>query len=121
MVHRRDRRRRRNRGRNVRRIAAGAFVFALTLSIARVSGAEDRLPSLATQVHSIFQIKCVECHGADLARPKGKFGYVLDLPRVSANPKMIVPGNPLKSELYQMVWRNEMPDPKGESPPLTLE
>jgi uncharacterized membrane protein/mono/diheme cytochrome c family protein len=105
----------------VRRIVAGAFAFALTLFIARVSGAEDQLPSLATQVHAIFQIKCVECHGADRAHPKGKFGYVLDLPRVSANPKMIVPGNPLKSELYQMVWRNEMPDPKGESPPLTLE
>jgi uncharacterized membrane protein len=84
-------------------------------------GAEDQLPSLATQVHTIFQAKCVECHGADLAHPKGKFGYVLDLPRVAANPKMILPGNPLKSELYQMVWHNEMPDPKGDSPPLTLE
>jgi uncharacterized membrane protein len=106
----------------VRRVVAGALALALTLSlIARESDAGDQLPSLATQVHAIFQVKCVECHAADLAHPKGKFGYVLDLPRVAANPKMIVPGNPLKSELYQMVWHNEMPDPKGDSTPLTLE
>ena len=113
--------RRLNRGSNVRDVIAGALALALTLLIACVSDAEDQLPSLAAQVHVIFQTKCVECHGADLARPKGKFGYVLDLPRVSANPKMVVPGNPAKSELYQMVWRNEMPDPKGDSPPLTPE
>jgi uncharacterized membrane protein/mono/diheme cytochrome c family protein len=104
----------------VRRVVAGTLVLTLWL-IARASDAGDQLPSLATQVHAIFQVKCVECHAADLAHPKGKFGYVLDLPRVAANPKMIVPGNPLKSELYQLVWHNEMPDPKGDSPPLTLE
>jgi len=76
-------------------------------------------PPLATQVHAIFQVKCVECHAADLPRPKGKFGYVLDLARVAANPKMIVPGKPAKSELYQMLVHDEMPDPKGDSSPLT--
>jgi uncharacterized membrane protein/mono/diheme cytochrome c family protein len=105
----------------VSRAVAGALAVALTLWIARASDAEDQLPSLATQVHAIFQAKCVECHAADLAHPKGKFGYVLDLPRVAANPKMIVPGDPSKSELFQMVWHNEMPDPKGDSPPLTAE
>lgn len=110
---------RRLRGRNVSRILARAFVLALLLSTAGAWGAEDQLPSLATQVHAIFQTKCVECHAADLARPKGKFGYVLDLARVAANPKMIVPGKPAQSELYQMVRHNEMPNPKGNSPPLT--
>jgi uncharacterized membrane protein/mono/diheme cytochrome c family protein len=105
----------------VRHVVAGALALALTPLIGPSSSAEGQLPSLATQVHAIFQAKCVECHAADLAHPKGKFGYVLDLPRVVANPKMIVPGNPAKSELYQMVWDNEMPDPKGDSPPLTAE
>ena len=76
---------------------------------------------LATQVHAIFQVKCVECHGPDLLRPKKRFGYVLDLARVAANPKMIVPGKPAQSELYQMLVHNEMPDLKGDSPPLTRE
>ena len=110
---------RRLQGSNVSRIPARAFVLALILSSSRAWGTEDPLPSLATQVHAIFQTKCVECHAADLTRPKGKFGYVLDLARVAANPKMIVPKNPAKSELYQMVLHNEMPNPKGHSPPLT--
>jgi uncharacterized membrane protein/mono/diheme cytochrome c family protein len=97
------------------------LALALILSTRGAWGADYPPPSLATQVHAVFQARCVECHGPDVARPKGKFGYVLDLARVAANPKMIVPGNPLKSELYQMVWHNEMPDPKGSSPPLTDE
>lgn len=94
--------------------------LALILLAPLAHGAEDQPPSLATQVHAIFQAKCVECHAPDLAKPKGKFGYVLDLARVAANPKMIVPGKPMQSELYQMVLHNEMPDPKGSSPPLTI-
>src|SRR5580658_6580887 len=106
---------------DVSRIAAKVLTLALILSIRGAWGADYPPPSLATQVHAIFQTKCVECHGPDFAHPKGKFGYVLDLARVAANPKMIAPGNPLKSDLYQMVWDNEMPDPKGSSPPLTQE
>jgi uncharacterized membrane protein len=56
-----------------------------------------------------------------VARPRAKFGYVLDLARVAANPKMIVPGNPAKSELYQTVFHNEMPPAKESLPPLTVE
>jgi uncharacterized membrane protein len=101
----------------VRHSVTGALILVLIFLSPRVRG---EAPSLATQVHTIFQAKCVECHAADLPRPKGKFGYVLDLARVAANPKMIVPGKPAKSELYQMLVHNEMPDPKGNSPPLTL-
>jgi uncharacterized membrane protein len=105
----------------VRRVGGRVFALILILLARGASGADEPLPSLATQVHAIFQAKCVECHGPDVARPKGKFGYVLDLARVAANPKMVTPRNPLKSDLYQMVWDNEMPDPKGSSPPLTDE
>ena len=79
------------------------------------------VPALASQVHALFQARCTQCHGPDVARPKAKFGYVLDLTRVAANPKMIVPGNPAKSELYQMVFHNEMPPAKENLPPLTVE
>jgi len=101
----------------VRHSVTGALILVLISLSPRVRGGA---PSLATQVHTIFQAKCVECHAADLPRPKGKFGYVLDLARVAANPKMIAPGKPAKSELYQMLVHDEMPDPKGNSPPLTL-
>jgi mono/diheme cytochrome c family protein len=105
----------------VRRGVAGALALALILSTPRAWEADNRSldepPSLATQVHAIFQARCVECHGSDLPRPKGKFGYVLDLARVAANPKMIVPDKSAQSEFYQMLVHNEMPDPKGIVPP----
>ena len=109
----------------MRRGVAGALALALILSSPLAGRADNHLldepPSLATQVHAIFQVKCVECHGSDLPRPKGKFGYVLDLARVAANPKMIAPSKPEQSEFYQMLVHNEMPDPKGSSPPLTRD
>jgi uncharacterized membrane protein/mono/diheme cytochrome c family protein len=76
---------------------------------------------LASHVRAIFQARCEECHGANLARPKGKFGYVLDLARIAANPKMVIPGMPAQSEIYQTVLHNEMPPPKSQRPPLTPE
>jgi uncharacterized membrane protein len=116
----------------VKLIAAKALVPPLVLLIGGVwfavaevpplpSVPSSSVPALATQVHTIFQARCTECHGADLARPKGKFGYVLDLARVAANPKMVVPGNPTKSDLYQTVFHNEMPPPESKRPPLTAE
>jgi uncharacterized membrane protein/mono/diheme cytochrome c family protein len=90
------------------------------LLLAATARADDA-EALAGRVRAIFQAKCVECHGADLARPKGRFGYVLDLTRVAANPKLIVPGDPARSELYQMVLHDEMPGKGATAPPLTTE
>ena len=103
------------------RLAGGAVGLFLILLATPVLSAPtlNNSEELAAQVHALFAVKCTECHGANLDRPKGKFGYVLDLARVAANPKMMVPGNPVRSELYQMVLHNEMPDPKGDVPPLT--
>src|SRR4030095_1913119 len=74
---------------------------------------------LAQQVRSIFEAKCVDCHGPELPRPKGKFGYVLDLKRVAENPDYIIAGEPEKSELYTMVRDDEMPGDDAKVPPLT--
>ena len=68
---------------------------------------------LAKAVWTIFAAKCLDCHAADLPKPKGKFGYALDLGRIAANPKMVVPSNLDKSELYQMIINNEMPGKKS--------
>ncbi len=102
-------------------LAVTAIAGIVVLWVYRTEGADSSAPSLSAQVYSIFEAKCVECHGADLLRPKGHFGYVLDLRRVAANPKMVVPGTSAKSELYKTVFFNEMPGEGATSPPLTDE
>ncbi len=93
--------------------------LVLLVGNVRAASAHESSQMLGDRVHAILQAHCVDCHGADLERPKGKFGYILDLARVAANPKMIVPGDPAKSELYQTVFHNEMPPPESKRPPLT--
>ena len=81
---------------------------------------EEQL-KIAQRVRDIFEAKCVDCHGPELPRPKGKFGYVLDLPRVAANPDYVARGEPANSELYKMVFSDEMPGEDAPVPPLTKE
>ncbi len=81
--------------------------------------AKDEALALTQQVHDIFEAKCIDCHGPELPRPKGKFGYVLDLQRVASNPDYIVRGKPQGSELYKMVFHDEMPGEDANVPALT--
>lgn len=75
----------------------------------------------ATRVREIFEAKCLDCHGPELPRPKGKFGYVLDLKRMADNPDYVTRGDPEKSDLYQMVFTDDMPGEDANVPPLTPE
>ncbi len=84
-------------------------------------GSSESSAELAKQVWAIFASKCLDCHAADLPKPKGKFGYALDLGRIAANPKMVIPGNLDKSELYQMIINNEMPGKKSGLVLTTME
>lgn len=74
---------------------------------------------LAGEVLEIFTAKCVDCHAADLPKPKGKFGYVLDLKRVAANPDYVLSGHPEKSDLYVMIRDGDMPGENAKVPPMT--
>jgi mono/diheme cytochrome c family protein len=76
---------------------------------------------LATEVKAIFQAKCAECHGPQVRKPKGKFGYVLDLKRLAADPKKVVPYKAEKSKLWQLVRAEEMPPEEAKAGPLTNE
>ena len=61
-------------------IRVALLIFA-SLVLTRTHAAEvpkSEQIALAEQVHAIFEAKCVDCHGPDMPRPKGKFGYVLD-------------------------------------------
>lgn len=94
-----------------------------TVVAARASGAApaEEGVKLAGRVRDIFEAKCVDCHGPELPRPKGKFGYVLDLKRMVDNPEYVERGSPEKSELYKMVFTDDMPGEDANVPPLTAE
>jgi hypothetical protein len=77
--------------------------------------------NLASAVRNIFSAKCTECHGSDLPRPKGRFGYVLDLERLSGNSHLVVPFKPGESKLWELVHDEEMPPTYAKAGPLTKE
>lgn len=73
----------------------------------------------AVEVRAVFAEKCAGCHGPDLPKPQGRFGYVLDLRRVAGNPEMVVPGRPDQSELWALVSHGDMPPADSPRGPLT--
>ena len=76
---------------------------------------------MGDKVRGIFANKCAGCHGPDLAKPKGRFGYVLDLHRIAENPEMVIPLRPAESELWVLIQRDEMPPSDSPLGALTLE
>jgi mono/diheme cytochrome c family protein/uncharacterized membrane protein len=87
----------------------------------RAVSASEGQRDFASETRSIFAAKCAGCHGADLAKPKGRFGYVLDLARVAANPEMVIPSFPDESELWELVRRGEMPPEDSPTGRLSQE
>jgi uncharacterized membrane protein/mono/diheme cytochrome c family protein len=98
----------------------GTLVVGFCYWPAAVS-ASERQRDFASETHSIFAAKCSGCHGADLAKPKGRFGYVLDLARVAANPEMVIPSFPDESEMWELVRRGEMPPDDSPTGPLSQD
>lgn len=100
-----------------------ACALLLLLPMPHGSAAETSAegPKMAGKVREIFEAKCLDCHGPELPRPKGKFGYVLDLKRMADNPEYIERGQPEKSELYKLVFNDEMPGEDANVPPLTKD
>jgi uncharacterized membrane protein/mono/diheme cytochrome c family protein len=74
---------------------------------------------LAAEVKAVFQAKCAECHGPRVRKPKGKFGYVLDLKKLANDPKKVVPSQPEGSKLWQLVRDDKMPPEEARAGPLT--
>jgi len=97
--------------------------LTLLFAVLRCGAAETDAEGvrLAGRVREIFEAKCVDCHGPELPRPKGKFGYVLDLKRVAANLDYVERGQPEKSELYKMVRDDDMPGEDANVPALTSD
>lgn len=74
---------------------------------------------LARRVTEVFSATCIKCHGPNVKRPKGRFGYLLDLSRVAANPDLVVPFDPDNSQLFMLVRKNEMPPPDSDFGPIS--
>jgi uncharacterized membrane protein len=91
----------------------GALVMATPSSRA----ATPDSAALPPQVLAIFKESCASCHSPQ-ARKVKKFNYVLDLPKLVANPKYIIPGNPDKSLLYTQLVDDEMPPDDSDIDPL---
>ena len=96
------------------RLLALFVLMMLACPIARAGDADS-----GAEARAVFAVRCVQCHGADLTKPKGKFGYVLDLKRVAANPKLVVPFDPAGSKLWEDVEQNEMPPDGARAGPLS--
>lgn len=104
----------------IRGIALGAFVSVFfgiathgTACAAGFIDVEDPA-ALARAARSVLDVRCASCHGADLPKPKGKFGHVTDIERLAGEPKYVVPGDADKSELFLLMTD---PDPDFRMPP----
>jgi mono/diheme cytochrome c family protein len=105
--------------RMVRRICLLVITCACCWPAVVVASEAQR--DLASETLGIFSAKCAGCHGPNLPKPRGRFGYVLDLARVAANPEMVVPGTPEESELWELIRRREMPPDNAPTGPLSDE
>jgi mono/diheme cytochrome c family protein len=90
-----------------------AAAFALTAGTAPAASPDP------AKVREVFAAKCTQCHGPDLPKPKGKFGYVTDLEKVAGNPKLVVPSRPDESPLWERVRDGKMPPASAHAGPLT--
>jgi mono/diheme cytochrome c family protein len=97
-------------------VGAAFFGSAAVRADGPAPGSQRRL---AAEALGVFSAKCAACHGPDVRKPKGRFGYILDLRRVAANPEMVIPSKPEESELWQLVRSDEMPPPDAPSGALT--
>jgi mono/diheme cytochrome c family protein len=95
-------------------------IFQASLAWAADSG-QGGQRDLVAEVRAVFTAKCAGCHGPTLAKPRGRFGYILDLSRVASNREMVVPFAPKESELWELVSRSEMPPPDSPTGALTTD
>lgn len=102
---------------NIRRLLTPMLLAACGLSPGITIAAEGT--ELAARVRAVLTTRCASCHGPELTRPKGRFGYVTDLKRLASTSKLVVPSNPEKSHLWQLVADGTMPPAESRTGALT--
>lgn len=99
-------------------MAHRVLFFITALAVCASARAQDDA-ALAAEALAAFEAKCTQCHGPQLERPKGRFGFVTDLTRLAADPDFIVPGQPQDSYLWTQIADGQMPPAKARNGPLT--
>jgi uncharacterized membrane protein/mono/diheme cytochrome c family protein len=103
-------------------ITIAAYIAITLVSQLDAAGAQPPVPEperdIGAEVRGLFAARCAACHGSNLAKPRGRFGYVLDLQKVASNPEMVIPSRPEESELWVLVSRGEMPPSDSPHGPL---
>jgi mono/diheme cytochrome c family protein len=100
---------------------ATLMAAATTRVVAAPTEAISAPRDIGREVLGVFAAKCAACHGPDLPKPTGRFGYILDLKRLAADTEKVIPPNPEESELWGLVERNEMPPADSPRGPLSSE
>ena len=100
-------------------LSIASMLYTLLVPAALARAGERPPADQGARVSEIFAAKCAQCHKAGMARPKGKFGYVLDLPRIAANPRLIVRSDPAHSKLWQEIDEGDMPPDDAKAGPLS--
>ncbi len=100
-----------------RRLRAAGPLALLLCAVA--APAQEPPADLPAHVRAVFAAKCSQCHGPDLPKPKGKFGYVTDLQRLAGNPELVVPSKPEESHLWELVEEGKMPPRSAKAGPLS--
>jgi hypothetical protein len=100
---------------------ATAFVGLIGFhSTAASDEGQPQSTGIAAEAARIFKARCAPCHRPELTKPKGRFGYVLDLRRLAGKPEMIVPYWPDESELLALIEHDEMPPDGAPVGPLSM-
>ena len=95
--------------------AAWLLIGCATLAMARLAAGQS--PDVAGRVEELFRQKCIDCHAADDATPKGGFKGVELVDDLLRNPKYVKRFDPANSLLYQYLSGAQTPRmPKGDDP-----
>ena len=76
---------------------------ALALAGAAAARADDKI-DFTTQIQPIFVEHCAKCHGPEKTQGKMRLDTVAGIQqKMAADPKLLVPGEPDNSELYERI------------------
>jgi mono/diheme cytochrome c family protein len=93
-----------------------ALIWAGAAVRASAAQPPDRLTA---EVREAFAAKCARCHSEQLAKPRGDFGYVTDLRRLSGDHDLVVPFDAGQSKLWAMIESGKMPPKASKDGPLS--
>ncbi len=80
-------------------------------------------PQLAQRVAELLVQRCADCHRPDSEEPKAIKAWedAADLESTLAHESLVVPGDPIASDLYLSIEFDDMPPSDAEGGPLTDE